>query len=274
MAEDFHILRLGYYEHAPLLPLLHPLNMGWAALESPWKFELLKHEPQELVNNLMSGDLDAAFVSSVSAWQHGDRLMALGGWGLASEGALGTAILLAPQRLDLMNEGHVALSPQAHGSTASYLLRTLLKPYYDITLHLHPPDDPAHDPRGARLLYGDSASREVQNKPKEWVAEDLGVAWFVLSGLPMVWEMLVVPRDLEKRKPGAGDALQAALRLSQRAAQEQQSTILAEASSRLGIEQPQVKELFSRLRHTLGQQEQKGLAFFLDQASRAHVLPR
>jgi chorismate dehydratase len=272
---DFHNLRLGYWDRANLLPLLYPLKAGWVAPDSPWKLEVVHDTLSALLSALLRGELDAAFVPPAGVIQNGGALAPLGGWGLASEGITATVLLIAPLRLDLLDGGDLAITPPAAGSSADFLVRTLLKPYYDITLNLHAEGDPAYDPKAARLVYGDDAAKQAAKRPTaEWVAEDMGVAWYVQSGLPMVWEMLATPRDLEQRKPGAGNALQEGLRRSQRSAQEQQASILDEAASRLGMKNEAVKQLFARQRYTLGPQEQKGLAGFLDLATRAGVLTR
>ncbi len=271
---DIHILRLGYHDRANLMPLLYPLKAGWVGATSPWKLEVVNLSPNALVRGLVEDDLDAAFIPPFTLTQRGERLAALGGFGLSSEGISETALLLAPQRLDLLDGGHVAISEEARGSTADYLLRVLLKPYYDISLSLHAPGDSTYDAAGARLLYSDSAAQEAAKRPEGWIAEDMGVAGFVLSGLPTVWEMLAAPRDLESRKPGAGEALQTALKASQRAAQEQQATIIEEASNRLGIDHTRVKELFARQSYTLGEKEQKGLAHFFTLTSKTGLTAR
>ena len=268
MHDDFHILRLGYHDRANLLPLLYPIKAGWATLESPWQVEVITAPPSVLFRQLLEGKLDAAFLPPAAVTAHGAQLATLGGWGLAGEGRIETAILLAPQRIDLLDGGNVALSPDAHSSTAEHLLRVLLTPYYDTKLRLLSPGEPGYDPQGARLLFSDDAARESAGLARPWVAEDLGVAWFVLTGYPVVWEVLAVPRDLEGRKPGGSERLQALLRLSQRTAQEQQAAIIAEGASRLKMDTARVKELFNRQHYTLGETERKGLAYFLDLAAR------
>jgi predicted solute-binding protein len=100
----------------------------------------------------------------------------------------------------------------------------------------------------------------------------MGLAWFVLTGFPAVWDMLAVPRDLDSRKPGATAQLQEIMRLSRRTAQEQQSAIIDEAASRLKIDKTRTKDLLNRQRYALGEAEQKGLARFLDLATRARLL--
>lgn len=266
---DFHILRVGYHDRVNLLPLLFPLKAGWVGAGAPWKLEVMDLPPSELVRALLQGELDAAFIPPLTLTQRGDELALLGGWGLASEGVTETALLLAPQRLDLMHEGELAVEAEAIGSTAEHLLRMLLKPYYDIALTFRMPDNPQFSQTAARLMYGDRAAAIAAKRQEGWVAEDLGVASYVMSGQPTVWEMLAARRDLEGHKPGAGAAIQAALKASQRAAQEQQATIVDEASRRLGLETRRVKELFARQRYTLGEKEQKGLAHYFTLAAQA-----
>jgi chorismate dehydratase len=233
--------------------------------------ELVRARPLELQERTLDGGLDAAFLPPAVVAGRGDRLSALGGWGLASDGKTETAVLLSPSRIDLIHEESVTVSPEAEGSTAEHLLRILLAPYYGIELAIHIQGDSLQDAGGARLLYADDAPRLATGR-KGWVAEDLGVAAWVFTGVPTVWEMLAARRDLEERKPGAGEQVQSLLAASRRAAREQQSTILAEAAQRLQIPQAQVKELFARQRYTLGPDEQKGLARFLDLAARAKLL--
>jgi predicted solute-binding protein len=267
---NVHILRLGYHDRANLMPLLYPIKAGWVAPESPWSLEIVNAHPLALLDEMLDGKLDAAFLPPAALTRRGDegghgdpRLHSPGGWGLASEGRSEIAILLAPQRLDLMDGGRVAVTPGAHGSTAEHLLRILLTPYYGISLTLCQPGDPQYNPGGARLLYGDDAAKEASRIPAGWVAEDMGVAWFVFTGLPAIWEMLAVPGDLEERKPGAVEQLQALLRNSQRVGQEQQATILDASAKRLGLPEARVSELFKRQTYTLGQAEQKALVRFL-----------
>jgi predicted solute-binding protein len=262
LESNSHSLRVGYPDRVDLLPLLYALQAGWAMPESPWKLELVSAAAGELGSGVLDGTLDAAFVPPLTLSRNGMRLQPLGGWGVVSEGPSQLALLLAPQRLDLMDGGDLAIQPQAHNSTAEHLLRLLLKPYYDITLNLKTPGDDGQDPQGMRLMFGDDAAREAEARPDGWIAEDMGVAWFVLSGLPTVWEILAAPRDLDERKPGARAAIEDVLQKSRQAAREQQDTLLDVASGRLGWQNDRTKEMLARRRYTLGKPEQKALARF------------
>ncbi|MEO5951040.1 MAG: MqnA/MqnD/SBP family protein, partial [Chloroflexia bacterium] len=122
------------------------------------------------------------------------------------------------------------------------------------------------------LMFGDGAIREGELvKAQGKVAEDIGLSWWVLTGLPMVWEILCAPRSLEDRKPGAGVVLQNVLKASQRSAVEQISTVLEATAGSLGLPVGRVKELFGRQTYVLGANEQKGLAQFLDMWGRTKL---
>lgn len=266
-------LRLGYHNRANFAPLLYPLEVGWVGPEWPWKLQTVHGVQTELTAALVEGDLDAAFIAPADAQKWGRKLAPLGGWGLACAGAAETAILLSPRRIDLIEGENVAISPLEEGTTADQLLRTLLTPYYGVTLKLCTHGDEGYDRATARLMFGNEGIREAElARAKDAVAEDLGLAWWILNGLPMVWDMLCYRRDLEERKPGATAAFQSTLRQSQRSATEQASSVLDATSQLLSLPPNRVKELFARQTYSLGPNEQKGLALFLDMAGRAKAI--
>lgn len=264
------LLRLGYHNRANFAPLLYPLEAGWVAPPSPWSLDIENAAPAELLEGLLSEDLDAAFVTPASAQQNGKKITPLGGWGLAVAGKAETALFLSPRRIDLIDGGDVSITPEAEGSTADHLLRTLITPYYGIKLNVHTPGSEGYDASGPRLLFGDGApGNGAEVTAAGWAVDDISLAWWVMTGLPMVWELLCYRRDLANRKPGAVEALQNLMKLSQRAATEQASSVLDVAATRLGLPTARVKELFARQTYTLGTNEQKGLGTFLDMAGRA-----
>ncbi len=272
-SNDLHELRMGYYRRVNFAPLLYPLEAGWVGPESPWRLQLASHEHRTFTEKVLSGEIDAAFVPPAAAQKWGSKLAPLGGWGLACAGACETALLLAPKRIDLIEGENVAIAPDEEGTTADHLLRTLLAPYYGITLKTCTQEDEGYEKATARLMFGDEAVKAgEQTKAKGGVAEDLGLAWWILTGLPMVWEVLCCRRDLEEHKPGAGAAMQAAIRLSQRAAAEQASSVVDAATACVNLKPERVKELFARQTYNLGNGEQKGLALFLDMAGRAKAI--
>lgn len=266
-------LRLGYHNRANFAPLLYPLEAGWIAPPSPWMLQIENDTPAKLLDSLLADDLDAAFITPASAQLNGRKIAPLGGWGVAVAGAAETALFLSPSRIDLIDGGDIAITPSAEGSTADHLLRTLITPYYGVKLNLHTLDSEGYDITGPRLLFGDDAAQKGAGAASAgWAVEDISLAWWIMTGLPMVWELLCYKRNLETRKPGATEALQNLVKLSQRSASEQASTVLDVAASSTGLAPERVKVLFARQTYTLSTNEQKGLATFLDMAGRAGVI--
>jgi predicted solute-binding protein len=252
--------------------LLYALEAGWVGVESPWKIELVDGRHGELEERLLEGELDAAFIPATGAQKRGKKITPLGGWGLPRAGVTETALLIAPRRIDLIDGEEVAISPGEEGTAADQLLRALITPYYGISLKLVNEGEEGYEKATSRLVFGDGAVRDGESvKAQEKVAEDIGLAWWVLTGLPMVWEVLCAPRSLEDGKQGASAALQNALKMSQRAASEQASTVVEAAAGSVGLSVGRVKELFARQTYALGANEQKGLAQFLDMVGRMDV---
>jgi predicted solute-binding protein len=267
------VLRLGYQDRANFAPLVYAMEAGWTAPPSPWALEIVHEGQGKLLEGLLDGEVDAAFVTPADAQQEGKKITPLGGWGLAVAGRAETALFLSPKRIDLIDGGDVAVMPEAEGSTAEYLLRTLITPYYGIKLGVHREGEEGFDAEGARLVFGDGApGRGMEAAKAGWAVDDISLAWWVMTGLPMVWEVLCYRRDLVSRKPGAVEAIQSLMKASQRAGAEQASSVVDVAAGRLGLAEGAVKELFGRQSYVLGSNEQKGLARFLDMAGRGDVI--
>src|SRR3954467_10028538 len=113
MNEETHsdpsILRLGYQDRANYVPLLYPVKAGWVAPPSPWRVEVRNEAPQGLVDAMLAGGLDAAFLPPRAVARYAAQFSALGGWGLATEGKADTVLLLAPQRIDLIDGADVSI---------------------------------------------------------------------------------------------------------------------------------------------------------------------
>ncbi len=93
-------------------------------------------------------------------------------------------------------------------------------------------------------------------------AEDLGAAWWVFSGTPMVWALGVVRATLLEQ-PQAVVALVRAFEAARTAAREQAATVLTAAATTVGIPEAVVQAVFDRQRPELDARAQGGLAAFL-----------
>jgi predicted solute-binding protein len=277
-------LRFGYTGSAHLVPLLHPLVSGWVV---PPGRAVTWHDlaPRALLAELDAGTLDAALVAPVAYARRRARLALLPGVGLASEGPTAAAVLHSSQRADSLDGQviHVPAPPTDEAGAA--LLAVLLRPHFGIAALTLGPDAPVPEGRtvAGSLLTGDAAlavrrpgllyvaylrslpdpgAPAPRRRPTPGSApepattgytEDLGAAWWVLTGVPIVWAVGVVRQEIAT--PETLAALGAGFDAARRAATEQQPTILQAAAGRVQLPEPVLAALLAPQTTTLGPRE-------------------
>ena len=297
------LIRFGFTDSIHLLPLLHPLRAGWV-YPTGLRLDLVPLAPAALDAALAAGDLDGGLVGPLTYQRLRGRLEAMPGVGLAGSGPTGFAVLQSATRPDLLAGATVAVPEAARESAAVAALTALAEPFFGVTLTLAPePPDGAPAP-AARLLLGDDAVRarlpwlqyEARFSPSALAAEeralakgrplpppanpaalpdpavsgyaeDLGAAWWIMSGTPMVWAVGALRSELLER-PDAVVAIVRAFQDSRRAAVEQAATVRAAAAAQAGIPEDVAQSIFDRQTVELGAAEQGGLAAFIRGAGR------
>jgi chorismate dehydratase len=277
-------LRIGYTGSAHLVPLLHPLVSGWVV--PPGRAVTWHDLPSgPLLAELDAGTLDAALVAPVAYARRRARLALLPGVGLASEGPTAAAVLHSPQRADSLDGQAIRLPAPPADDAGAALLAVLLRPYFGISAALLPPGAAVPEGRsvGADLTTGDAAiavrrpwllydaylrtipepgtpARRRRPTPVpapdpavSGYTEDLGAAWWVLTGVPIVWAVGVVRQQVAT--PDAVAALVAGFAAARRAATEQQPTILQVAAERAGLPEAALAVLLTPQTTTLGPRE-------------------
>jgi chorismate dehydratase len=277
-------LRFGYTGSAHLVPLLHPLVSGWVV--PPGRAVTWHDLPAgPLLAELDAGTLDAALVAPVAYARRRAALALLPGVGLASEGPTAAAVLHSPQRADSLDAQAMRLPAPPTDDAGAALLAVLLRPYFGINAALLPPGATVPEGRavGAELFTGDAAIRVrrpwllydayLRTIPEPGVAaprrrptpvaapdpavsgytEDLGAAWWVLTGVPLVWAVGVVRQDIAT--PDALAALGAGFEAARRAAAEQHPTILAAAAAHAQLPEAALALLLTPQTTTLGPRE-------------------
>ena len=236
--------------------------------------------------NWTPGTLDAALVAPVAYARRRARLALLPGVGLASEGPTAAAVLHSPQRADSLDGQAIQVPAPPADDAGAALLAVLLRPHYGITATLFNPavaPVPAGRTVGGTLLTGDAAitarrpwllydaylrsipepgAPAPRRRPTPVAApdpaiagytEDLGAAWWVLTGVPIVWAVGVVRQEIAT--PELLAALVAGFEAARRAATEQQPTILQAAASRVALPEAVLAALLAPQTTTLGPRE-------------------
>jgi predicted solute-binding protein len=294
------LLRFGYTDSIHLLPLVHPLLAGWV-YPTGLKLELVPLAPPALEQALGQGDIDGGLIGPLTYARLRGGLDAMPGIGLASTGPNSLAVLQSRTRPDQLDGQTIAVTPSAQDTTAAALLQVLADPFFGVNLALAPEQAPlpGGDPP-PRLLSGDPAVQarlpwllyEARFSPSTLAAEeralakgrpapatskeapapapdpttagyaeDLGAAWWVFSGTPMVWALGVL-RGEWLQQPEAVVAVVRAFQQSRVAAREQAPTVRAAAAAQAQVPETAVQALFDRQTVEIGAAEQGGLAAF------------
>jgi predicted solute-binding protein len=293
------LLRFGYTDSIHLLPLVHPLLAGWV-YPTGLKLELVPLAPPALEQALGQGDIDGGLIGPLTYARLRGGLDAMPGIGLASTGPNSLAVLQSRTRPDQLDGQTIAVTPSAQDTTAAALLQVLADPFFGVNLALAPESagTPGDETPAPRLLSGDAAVQarlpwllyEARFSPSTLAAEeralakgrplptssspapapdptaagyaeDLGAAWWVFSGTPMVWALGVL-RSEWLQQPEAVVAVVRAFQQSRVAAREQAATVLAAAAAQARVPEPAVQALFDRQTVEIGAAEQGGLAAF------------
>lgn len=107
-----------------------------------------------------------------------------------------------------------------------------------------------------RVLEGAAALRALSDGTSGAVA-DLGRAWFILTGLPPVSHLLLVPRALPSDHPGAYERAVASLTSAVRTISERRKALRREMAERYQLPSEAASDFFGDLRWTFDLEVQK-----------------
>ncbi|MBA2520658.1 MAG: hypothetical protein H0V24_13400 [Chloroflexia bacterium] len=176
---------------------------------------------------------------------------------------IGPISLRTPVRPDEVERTPVRLLGAS--GVAELLARATLQPYFGIqaTAWTRDVDGPAAE---AVILEGAAAMRPIEGG----FAEDLCRAWFILTGLPVVTHLLVVPLTV-----AAIDLLSVVdtLRNAGTAGRERRREWRTEQIERNGLDRERVNALFAGLRYDLTPTDRQALVSLFQRGGRGSTYP-
>ena len=242
------MIRLGRISYVNMAPVFYRVDA---------ELEEVQGVPTELNRMLVSGELDAAPISSIEYARNADRLRLLPRLCVASEGAVDSIQLVTRAPLEQVRV--VAVTPE---SATSVVLTSVLLPEAE-----HAPLEAYESGEAeAKLLIGDAALKSAFEDPTPHY--DLGRLWLERTGLPMVFAVWACSEPLADGLDELEDALVSSLRIA-RAEPEQ---LAYEASDRYGYPPGFLARYFEKLRYRFGPRERAGLYTVLELARDAGLL--
>lgn len=240
-------------------PLALAVELGWAALPAP-----LRTAP-DLTAEVARAHPDALALVPVAEYAllQDDYLVLPD---LAAGGAHGAAaVLRADRRPDEID--HALVDLDAVSRTTECVARATLLKFYGIAAATWsrgdaPPETTGADAaeRPAVEVQDGGAALHLLDEPGNAVVEDLGRAWFILTGLPCVTHLLVARRDLLAAEAGGVRALLDALPAALAVAHERRRELRRELSRRYGVSRDLLNDFYNDQFHALTADAEKAAA--------------
>ncbi len=198
-------LRVGEICYANLFPVFQTLKQHFDCSQ----YDFIQGVPSDLNRMLWQGTLDVSPSSSVEYLMHPDRYEYIPGQSVSSIGASGSILLFSKYSLKELEGKTVSIT--SHSATSALLLKVIFDKFEGIRvkkyIQIDPPNQPIKAGSGEKalqefdacLLIGDSALRENRLSHKH--VYDLGTLWSAHTGLPFVYALWTVRKNLsESRK--------------------------------------------------------------------------
>lgn len=155
------------------------------------EIELYPGVPSALGQAAAEGKIDAGPLSLVDFWKLEDQFTKLGQFCIATMGKTRSVLFYSKQPVEELQGA--CLGVTSHTSTARRLLEVILHHRYHVCPDSYVDID---EPNDAFLTIGDNALRCRYGVPSYPYRYDLGEEWFNMTGLPFVFAVWAVRKDL------------------------------------------------------------------------------
>jgi len=246
-----------------------PVDLGLLSGSVPKAFDLFCGPPTRLNGELLSGKLDISPVSTLFFAEHADHFYLLPELSISSGSAVDSVLLLSRKPIEDLKGARIAVTTK--GRTTPALLEILLKERLGFEAHLEAHEMDRVWPKGfdAILVIGDEALAWKERAATEHLhIWDLAEAWRQWTGLPFVFAVWAVRRDVWENKPEAVRLAHRSLLTSKDWGLLHMDEVRKAAVAKTGLSEGTVTSYFRRLSYGLDEEQMKGLELFLEKAAR------
>lgn len=189
-------LRIGRIPYANLFPIFYTLETKFDCSS----YEFVEGAPSKLNKMLSNGEVDLSPSSSIEYLRNPSHYKYIDGISISSRGPVGSIFLFTARPVEQLRESTVYVSSQSETSIA--LLNIILKKFYRENCILKVSDNPENSGGESFLLIGDDALKYKSQKEKHGMqlVYDLGELWYEKTGLPFVFALWIVRKELYAEK--------------------------------------------------------------------------
>jgi len=264
-------LRLGKIGYLNVLPIYYPLESGVI----PHPFTIVSGVPAHLNRLMTQGELELSVVSSIEYARAPERYLILPDLSISCRGAVRSVLLLSQTPVARLSGQTILVSSHSHTSVA--LLRILLATQLGMEVAFRQGSCTQAlaegQPPVAMLTIGDEALRLRDHTlyPYRW---DLGEVWHAWTGLPFVFALWVIQRQVLERWNGVlGEALET-LHAAKEWGRSHPEEIHRHALSAGILDLSQLQDYYRCLNYDLNGEQKLGIEHFFHYLVRLSIISR
>ena len=249
------MLRLGVIQYLNSLPLVYALQQGVIPLEA----EISAGIPSSLNHKLRVGELDAAYISTAEYLAHSAEYARLANLCIGAHEEVLSVCLFAKLPIQNLNGRAIALTGSS--ATSRLLLQILCHHFWHIRPVFKELDqNETSDDWDGVLLIGDQCLHYLGTH--NYYCTDLAQAWYQYTGLPFVFGLPAVRREVLESNPKKTQKLAQNLYESFEWAQQRQEQIVDFAHSQSRLPKKLLRHYYNSLRFRLDESMNRGLNKF------------
>lgn len=270
-------LTIGQISYLNVLPLFQTLKRHFPPSAGIRYFQ---GHPADVNAGLMNGDIDLSPGSAFEYLAHAEHYSLLPGLSItAPSGPVKSVLLLSPVPLSeipewMANNGSAIHVTRASASSVA-LLKTLWEFYWKLPAADWVPIDAGtgHETNRPFLEIGNYALKHWLKPPEGWHIIDLADEWRKFTGLPFVFAVWMVSRNLSESQLELLADVHGALERCKASCHESIGEISQMKDISSWISREGIEDYLSTLDYELGPQEQASLVLFGDYCRRLGLIP-
>jgi len=262
-------LTVGYIPYLNCVPCFHYLK------ECGFAGDLVPGVPSALNRLLQQGRLDISPSSSFEYARHWRDYVLLPEHSISSIGKVESVLLFSPVAPTQLNGQQISITGES--ATSINLLRLILREFYgleDVTDVV--PDGPvevAISQKKPALLIGDRALRMAATRPAGMKIFDLGEIWYQQTGLPFVFALWMIRREVLERCAEPLTKLSEQLHCSYQRVMANSLPIAGQQTEPSGLTSQQIVAYWHSINYRLDPPHLDGLRLFFELCKKYRLLP-
>ncbi len=252
------MLTIGQITYANCTPIFHELMKDFPAD----RYRMVRGVPAVLNGMLRQGEIDLCPSSSIEYGRRSDRYYLLPDLSISAIGPVKSVFLFSRVPIKELEGQTIGLTSESE--TSVVLLRILLQKYHGVTARFEPTNGLDLDRFAACLLIGDTALKTALAKP-DGFCFDLGELWHAATGLPFVFALWIVRREVVERQYGELKLLLADLLAAKQRAEGAYGEIAESSQESTWMDRKELVDYWQTISYDLTPAHQQGVCrFFLD----------